>query len=429
VTTSSLSPRVRALALLSMLVACGDPVGPVEVDPITELPRALSVAETELITRSNHFGIELLRETLAGDDRANVILSPLSASMALGMTLNGADGDTFDAIRGGLGFGELDQLEINEAYSGLIALLTELDPTVRFDIANSVWARDGVPFHDSFFDAVSAAFDAEAEILDFGDPASVDVINGWVDEKTNGFIDSIVDQLDPALVMLLINAIYFDGTWTNSFDPADTRAQPFQRADGSTVSVEMMSISEVELGFGSGVVGEAGYTAVDLPYGGGAFSMLVVVPHGDVRELAAELDDEAFAGVTTALTATVVDGVSIPKFELSYDALLNDALKRMGMEVAFTPAADFTRLSPMGDQLCIGFVRQKTFMEVDEVGTRAAAVTAVGIGLESFTGLVADRPFLLAIRERLSGTVLFLGVVGDPTAEDPGPEGFENTCF
>jgi serine protease inhibitor len=255
------------------------------------------------------------------------------------------------------------------------------------------------------------------------------VINGWVDEKTNGFIDSIVDQLDPALVMLLINAIYFDGTWTNSFDPADTRAQPFQRADGSTVSVEMMSISEVELGFGSGVVGEAGYTAVDLPYGGGAFSMLVVVPHGDVRELAAELDDEAFAGVTTALTATVVDGVSIPKFELSYDALLNDALKRMGMEVAFTPAADFTRLSPMGDQLCIGFVRQKTFMEVDEVGTRAAAVTAVGIGLESFTGLVADRPFLLAIRERLSGTVLFLGVVGDPTAEDPGPEGFENTCF
>jgi serpin B len=428
--TTFLHTRVGIGALLlTLLAACGDPVGLGEVEPITELPRALSVAEAEVIARSNRFGAELLREVLADDDRDNVILSPLSASMALGMTMNGTDGETFDAIRGGLGFEVLSQEEINDAYRGLIELLTELDPTVRFDIANSVWAREEIPFHQSFFDVVSASFEAEATALDFDDPASLDVINGWVNDRTNGFIDSIVDQLDPALVMLLINAIYFEASWTNAFDPADTREQLFRRADGSTVTVDMMSISDAELGFGGGSVGGAGYMVVELPYGGGAFSMLVVVPDADVRELAAGLDDDAWAGIAEGLTPTVVDGVSIPKFELSHDTYLNDALKRMGMEVAFTPSADFTRMSPIGDQLCIAYVRQKTFMEVDERGTRAAAVTAVGIGLESFTGLVADRPFLIAIRERLSGTLLFVGVVGDPTAEDPGPEGFVNTCY
>jgi len=418
-----------AALLATLLAACGDPLGTTDVEPITQLPRALSVAEAEVIARSNDFGVELLREVLADDERANVILSPLSASMALGMTLNGADGGTFDAMRAGLGFGDLGQEEINEAYGGLIALLTELDPSVQFDIANAVWARDGVPFHQSFFDAVSEAFDAEATALDFGDPASVDVVNGWVRDHTNGFIDSIVDELDPALVMLLVNAIYFDGTWTNTFDPSDTRRQSFRRADGSTVTVDMMSMSGVELGFGFGSVGEIRYTAVELPYGGEAFSMLVVVPDGDPRALAAAFDEGALAGITSALTPTMVDAVSIPKFELTYDAYLNDALERMGMDIAFTPAADFTKMSPIGDELCIAFVRQKTFMEVDEVGTRAAAVTGVGVGPTSFTGLIADRPFLLAIRERLSGTVLFLGVIGDPTAEDPGPAGYENTCF
>lgn len=411
-----------------LLAACSDSVGPVASDPITELPRALSTAEIEVISRSNDFGLELLREVLADDARDNVILSPLSASMALGMTLNGTDGETFDAMRDGLSFGDLDQAQINQAYRDLLAMLTDLDPSVRFDIANSVWARDGVPFHQSFMDTVSQAFDAEATSLDFDDPASLGIINGWVSDRTNGFIDRIVDMLEPELVMLLINAIYFDGTWTNTFDSDDTREQPFRRADGSTVTVDMMSISDVEFGFGYGNVGDAGYAAVDLPYGGGAFSMLAVVPDGDVRELAASLDADALERIVAGLHPTVVDGVSIPKFELSYDGYLNDALKRMGMEVAFTPAADFTRLSPIGDRLCITFVRQKTFMEVDERGTRAAAVTAVGIGLESFTGLTADRPFLIALRERLSGTILFLGVVGDPTGEDPGPEGFTDTC-
>ena len=256
------------------------------------------------------------------------------------------------------------------------------------------------------------------------DPATLDAINGWVAEATEGEIETILEQLDPEQVALLLNAIYFDGAWTTEFDPDDTRPRAFTRADGSTVEVEMMSISDEEFP----LAWSPEYAAAELPYGGGAFTMVIVVPSGDARSFAAGLDEEGWDGIVESLSPTEVDALSIPRLSLTWDGFLNDALKAMGMEVAFGGGADFSGMSPVGDQLCIDFVRQKTFLEVDERGTRAAAVTAVGIGFTSFTGLIADRPFLFAIRERLSGTLLFTGLVGDPTAEDPGPDGFVDTC-
>jgi len=409
---------VGALAMAS----CSDGTSPSdEYEPITRLPRELTAAESSLIGASNDFGLELVRTVAASDDRPNVILSPLSASMALGMTLNGADSATFDAMRSTLGFAGLTQAEVNDAYRDLIDLLTDLDPLVQFEIANAIWVNDGVPFYDAFFQAVSAAFDAHAESRDFADAATVDAINAWVDDKTHGLIDSIVDSLDPGLVMLLANAIYLDAAWTYQFDPSDTHPAEFTRADGSTVTVDMMSRRDVELP----VTGNASYTAVELPYGGGAFSMVVILPAEGltVRDVFAELDATAWDALVTNLWPRTLGRVALPKFTLSYDAWLNDALAAMGMGVAFTPAADFTRMSPEGDRMCISFVRQKTFMEVDERGTRAAAVTTVGIVETSLPPeVVMDRPFALVIRERLSGTLLFAGVMGDPTATDPGPQ-------
>jgi serpin B len=186
----------------------------------------------------------------------------------------------------------------------------------------------------------------------------------------------------------------------------------------------MMSLADVDLPLGS----TATASAVELPYGGGAYSMVIALPHGSVEDFFATLDEASWNELIDALRTTEVDRVAIPKFTLSYDAYLNDALRAMGMDVAFRPGADFTNLSPIGHQMCIDFVRQKTFIEVDERGTRAAAVTAVGVGVVSFTGLIVDRPFAFAIREKLSGTILFMGVVGDPTAEDPGPQPFTRTC-
>jgi serpin B len=256
------------------LVSCGDPLD-IQVDPITELPRSLSTTEVAIVDASSVFGLQLLRETLARDESANVILSPLSASMALGMTLNGADGATFDDMRSTLGLASLTRAEVNDAYRSLIDLLTELDPTVQFEIANAVWTNQDVSFHQAFLDAVADAFDASSESRDFTDPSTLEAINQWVEESTDGMIEKILEELDPDLVALIVNAIYFDGAWATEFDPDDTRRQAFTRADASTVDVDMMTITgeEYRLGWGDG------YAAAELPYGGGAYAMLVIVPH------------------------------------------------------------------------------------------------------------------------------------------------------
>lgn len=406
-----------------LVAACSDVLGP-EFESITELPRALSVAEHEVVGSSTAFGFDLMREVAIRDDRPNIVLSPLGASMALAMTLNGADGETFDEVRAALGFAQLPQQEINEGFRDLTQLLTTLDADVRFDIGNSLWANEDVPFHDSFLQAVTAAFEARSETKDFADPATLDTINAWAADHTNGLIDRVLEDLDPSLALLLINAIYFDAPWTYQFEANDTAPQAFRRADGSSVQVDMMSLSNVELPFGGG----PGYVAVELPYGGSAFSLVIIVPDADARGFLTGFDAAAWDAVVAGLRPTTVDLLSIPKFELTHDAFLNEALKEMGMDRAFRPGADFSRMSPVGDNICIDFVRQKTFIEVDERGTRAAAVTTVGARLVSFTALIADRPFIFALRERLSGAVLFVGLVGDPTAEDPGPEPLVSDC-
>ncbi len=399
------------------LAACGDPVGPGAED-ITELPRALTASEKAVIQGGNSFGLELVRQVAARDERPNIVVSPLSASMALGMALNGAGGATFDAMRSALGFGGLSQAEINESYRSLMELLTGLDPQVRFDIANSVWANKDVPFHAAFLQAVQAAFEAKVASRDFADAATLKAINDWVKANTGGLIEKILDQLDPGMAAILINAIYFDGAWTSRFDPAKTTRATFTREDGSTVQVDMMNLSGATFPFGGG----PDYTAVELPYGGQAFSMVVVVPHGgtSARSFLKGLDSDRWQAILQSLTPRELDQLSLPKFTLAYDTYLNDPLISMGMGPAFSPGADFTKMSPIGDRICIDYVRQKTFIQVDERGTKAAAVTAVGMRVVSFTGLIADRPFVFALRERLSGTLLFVGLVGDPTFEDSG---------
>ncbi|NNF28720.1 MAG: serpin family protein [Gemmatimonadetes bacterium] len=415
--------RVRALgragAMLGLLslgaVGCDSLIEPGPADPIDELPRPLTMLEEDVIRGSNRFGFELLAHVAADDPNPNVVLSPLSASMALGMTLNGAVDGTFDAMRSALGFDGMTREEINQAYAGLIDLLVDLDPSVRFEIANAIWASASVPFHQAFFDAVVQSFDARVESADFTDPTTLEALNGWVSEKTDGNIPKILDQLDPELVMLLLNAIYFDGRWTTQFDPQDTRPGTFTRPDGSEVTVDMMSLEEAEIRLG----GAEGFQVAELPYGGGAYGMVIVLPwEGDARGLASSMTEAAWNEGVASLQEVEADRLEMPKFTVSYDVFLNRPLADMGMEVAFGPGADFSGMGPQGAEFCIDFVRQKTFIEVDEAGTKAAAVTAVGIGPTSFLGMIVDRPFVFAIRERLSGTILFSGVIEDPTAPD-----------
>ncbi|MEJ2541184.1 MAG: serpin family protein [Gemmatimonadota bacterium] len=411
-------PAVLALVFALVVAAgCGDTSGPGEgPEPITELPRALSPTESRLVALSNAFGLELLREVVTGEEGPNVVLSPFSASVALGMALNGADGETFDAMRQTLGHADLEQDAVNTAYRDLLSLLVDLDPAVEFRVANSLWADEGFPFEEDFVTRVGTHFDAVARTLDLQAPATLEAINGWVEGETNGRISTLLEEVDPLTVMFLINAIYFESDWTLRFNPGETRTAPFRRADGQEVPVPLMEMRNVRMPW----AWERDFVAVDLPYGGEAFGMLVILPHEGIsaRELAAELSAADLAELEASLNETDVDRLALPRFKLSYGKVLDDALEAMGMGVAFDRlAADFSRMSSE-ERLFIDEVWQKTFIEVDEAGTRAAAATSVDVeAVSPPTLLVADRPFLFLLRERLSGTILFAGLVGDPTVE------------
>ncbi len=371
--------------------------------------RELSAAEKQTITADNLFGFNLLGALQANEPEDNLFISPLSISMALGMTLNGASGATYEDMRETLGKNGLSEKEINEAYRDLIDLLVNLDPKVIFQIANSIWYRQGFDVEEPFLDVNRTYFDAEVRELDFGAPSAVDVINGWIDNKTKGKIKKVIEEIGPYTVMYLINAIYFKGTWTYEFDKDLTRDDLFRNADGSTASVKMMQME------GSlSVAGLPGYSAIDLPYGDSLFSMTILLPDQDqdVNELAARLDPGLWEATMAAMHIRELE-VQLPRFKLEYSKSLVDVLRALGMGIAFTDEADFTRIRSAGG-LLISDVIHKTFVEVNEEGTEAAAVTVVQVDLTSIgPGDVfrVDRPFIFAIRERHSGTVLFLGKV------------------
>lgn len=381
--------------------------------PLTSLPRDLSASERALVQGSNAFAFGFLREVGAVENRPNFFISPLSASMALGMTMNGAAGGTQAEMREALGFGEMTLEEINQSYRSLIDLLLNLDQDVDMRIANSLWLREGFPFRESFLTTTRDYFDATAKVLDFEDPASVSVINDWVDRSTNGRIEEMIDEIARDAVLYLMNAIYFKGIWTMQFDPADTQTAPFQRSDGTTYDVQMMHASGVTASFAF----TDAASILDLPYGRGAYTMTLALPTGDqtLEDLVTSLDEAQWNEWLDALGEGTLD-LFLPRFRLEYELALNPPLKALGIQQAFDPnAADFSTLSPAGDALYVHEVKQKTFLDVNEEGTEAAAVTSVEIRVTSAPPTFrVDRPFLLVIRERFSGTILFAGAIGAP---------------
>ena len=409
-------PRLPACAsglALALLAACGGgSTGPSSDPPplLTALPRPLTAAETAIASASNRFALGLLAQARAADPEGTVFLSPLSATMALGMTLNGANGTTFDAMRTALGFGSLPQAEINAGYQGLLDLLASLDNSTDIRVANSIWAETGFPFLAAFVAAGRDWFDAEVRNVAFNDPATLDAVNGWVRDKTGGKIPKLLDQFDEQTVMTLLNAVYFKGSWRSAFDPSDTRTESFEAPAGPQ-SVAMMH-REGAIQYAEDPL----YQAVDLLYGNGGFGMTVVLPRPGVS-LAGVLGEDPSAGwdaLVARLTERTVT-LAMPRFRLEYRRDLSDDLRSLGMAVAFDDQqAEFSRMAAPPIQLFLSSVLQKTFVDVNEEGTEAAAATAVQVGVTSLPqtfDMRVDRPFLVAIRERFSGTLLFLGQV------------------
>ena len=387
---------------------------------ITALPRTLSAAETGLISADNRFAFSLFGEIARQTSPdSNLFISPLSAAMALAMAYNGAAGATQAEMQQVLQLDGMTLDDVDQSYRSLIGLLRGLDPQVAFTIANSVW-YDPNPVYAPTPDYLATTrtyFDARVESLDFKSPSAAPTINAWVSDQTHGKIPTIVpDPIPPDAVAYLINAIYFKGSWTARFDKGLTRPGTFRLANGAAATVPMMTHGHsVRVRYARA----EGVTVLDLPYGGEAFSMTIVLPQvaGGIDSLVQGLTEERWRGWVAALDSGSLE-VVMPKFTLTYGLTMNDVLRALGMPSAFcdAPHPDFTRLNPSG-ALCISDVRHKTFVDVNEEGTEAAAATSVEI---SFTSLAAplqvDRPFVFAIRERLSGTILFLGRVMNPAA-------------
>ncbi len=406
--------RPRGSLALLLVTGCGSSTGPAgDLPPIlTELPRTLSPSELRIVDGANAFAFDLLREATKGlPPDSNAFLSPLSASMALGMALNGANGETYDAVRTALRLDGMAEAEINQGHRDLTALLSGLDSRAEMRIANSIWGHSALPIEPAFTDAGRTYFDAEVRALDFGSPEALTAINDWVSGKTNGRIPQLLDYLSPDEVLFLINAIYFKGKWRSAFDPKDTRDGPFHGADGRDRAAPLMwqkgnlRYDETE-----------DYQAVDLLYGNGAFAMTVLLPAGGrtPAEVLAGLSPEALNALAGRFAEKEVT-LTLPRFRVEYGRRLNQDLMSLGMGIAFGGEADFYRIADVRpDRLYITRVEQKTFVEVNEEGTEAAAATAVGFGRTSAPEpleMKVDRPFVFAIRERLSGAVVFLGVM------------------
>lgn len=376
---------------------------------------ALSASERRIIENDNGFGFRLfhaLAEEKAGN-QGNIFVSPLSVSMALAMAYNGARGATADEMAEVLGFGGMDRAAVSALYAKLVPALVAADPKVKIQIANSIWSRTGFEAEPDFLALNRSAFDAETRSLDFGLPDAAAIVNKWVSDKTHGLIPEIVKPPLPGdLVMMLINALYFKGDWSAGFDSKRTHDAVFRLADGSEKPCRMMYADG-----GFRYLENADAIGLELPYGDSLFSMVFLQPAAGkvMGNLIANLSEGAWKEWEGAFVRRE-GSIHVPKFKLEYQASLADTLAAMGMVSATSPSADFTGINKAG-QLYISEVIHKTFVSVDETGTEAAAVTEVGIGRLSLPPALIrlDRPFVVLIREKTSGTLLFVGRIEDPT--------------
>lgn len=405
---------ILSLVTITGFISCSKDNTGQEPD-LTPKTLELTAMGAEVIAYGNEFGVELFTKVAQGENK-NLMLSPLSASAALTMLLNGCDADTYDQLKETLKYPEaMNMSDINEVYKSLVAQLLVVDPKVKLALANAIFYRQGFNVKDPFLNAMSTDFDAEIAGLDFSLPSALTSINKWASDNTNGKIPKVLNEISDDAVMFIMNALYFKGDWSYQFDKALTSDRPFYTSGSNSVDVGTMK-GDV----GSKVTSGSDYRAIELPYGCTNFTMVVVVPEGAISDFITTLTAENWNTITSSLDAQEVFGeriVYMPKYKFSYEKYLNDQLQSMGMLDAFNPVlADLSGISDAS--IYVSFVKQNTFVEVDEKGTEAAAVTTIGVELTSFPPqaqeFVIDKPFVFAIRERTTNTLLFIGQVVNP---------------
>ena len=381
-------------------------------------PQAKKV-DDRLIAGSSKFAFKLYEQALKEPGRRNVFISPTSVMLALAMTYNGAEGETRRAMANTLGLEGMSLEEVNRAAADLTSALVSTDPKVQLKIANSLWAEKRLTLKPAFVQRSKEYYAAEVTSLDFASPTAPETINSWVNKNTEGKIEKVVERIAGGEILFLINAIYFKGEWQFKFEKEKTKDDVFRLSDGGQKKLPMM--------FRSGrYFYQKGkdFQAVALPYGTGKISMYVFLPDENTpldqfeRNLTQENWDTWMRGFGVA-----PGELTLPRFKIEYEVGLVDKLSALGMAVAFDPSrADFSGLAelPPGNGIFISKVTHKAIAEVNEEGTVAAAVTAVIATItsarppeENFV-MKVDRPFFFAIRDNVTGNVLFMGSVVDP---------------
>lgn len=369
--------------------------------------------DDRLTAASSRFAFKLYDQLLKRRTSENTFVSPASVMMALAMTYNGADGETRQAMARAMEIDGLSLDEVNRAFSDLKSVLSATDPKIQVKIANSLWIANGFPIEPAFVERNKKHYGAEIATLD---PSAPEAINSWVHKNTDGKIEKIVDRISADMVLLLVNAIYFKGQWQAEFDKKNTKPETFRLAGGKQKEVSMMSQSGRYL-YSQG----KNFQAVALPYGNGAVSMYVFLPdeQTSLDQFERELTSENWDMWMKSFRVTPGD-LKLPRFKVEWEMELNDPLKALGMAEAFDPQrADFSGIAKpqASNTLYISQVKHKSWAEVNEEGTVAAAVTSVGV----FTALQperflmkVDRPFFFAIRNNQTGVVLFMGSVQNP---------------
>jgi serine protease inhibitor len=389
---------------------------PLPTEPVTI---DLSVTQKSVVDSANDFAFNLFKPLLSETKASeNIMISPFSVSSALTMTLNGAAGDTYEAMLKTLCLNGKTLQEINETYLKLMTDMVPVDDRVVMDIANSVWVEKNFTAKEPFMTSLDTYFKAESKSFDNLDPNAVTRINSWIEDKTHDKIKDMLSSIGSGTVMFLINAVYFNGKWKYQFDKDETGNKPFYLSSGTLENVPTM-YNETNLD----VLKTENATIIDLPYGQGNYTMVVVLPDEGVTpgEVFSAIDAEKWKDLISRLKGNTKEvHLSLPKFEYKYKRLLNEDLKTLGMGVAFDDQlADFSNISDA--QLFISMVLHQTYIKTDEEGTEAAAATIVGIDITS-TGpnwwtIDINRPFLYFIREISTGTIVFMGKVEDPLAE------------
>lgn len=404
------------LSMMTLLFTgcAGNPVRPGA--DAAELPEPAAAVDPALTDGVNAMGIDMLKRLYTDMDGENFMISPASITLALSMTMNGAQGETLAGMQDALHLAGLSMDDLNAAQKDLMSILLNPDGSekVKIEIANALWAREGLTLKEPFTDICRAYYRAETQYLDFNDPASVDIINTWVNTETHGMIPTIIDDpIEADTVLYLMNTLFFDGKWTEPFDPEKTYGGMFHTAGSAAVPVRMMTGEQDVMVYRDP---DADADIFSKAFGDNErLEMLFIRPQGDLSAYIQGLTVEKLNRIAAGLAPENLQ-IGIPRFSYDTAMSLKDVLISMGMERAFSGAAEF---APMSDTpLYIDDVMHKTRIEVKEEGAKAAAVTSVEMKLTAMPmSLILDSPFLYLIRDTQTGAVLFLGVVEEPVEE------------